>query len=765
MVTDQRVILETSVKRERFTSGLTSRLLVTGLVCWAVAAAAYAVLRVTYGDRPVQVNVRWAATVDDTARFQLEQRYTLARPDPKGDRTFSYALTDRSLENISDLVRDPAVEDTHQIDRNEFQVESSAPSLPYVGIPAGLKYLSVLGFLGGLATIGVALITRSPTLVRWCSWVFGFVCGLASIGRTQLKRIRRWCNSVLGALDALASVGVALINRSPMLVRWIGFLDRVLARNQGLIRSSLIGLILLLPALSLTGLASVYLGQSLANFHPDMSDAIMYWHQIKTFAAVGFSGGYYTVGEEAAAASFTHFYAWGPWYIALYGLIGKVVGWNLWSPMLFDVAAVTLALLGGLLLIRPNSRQLVWVLLVLLTYWPLHLHLPRAMQEPFHYAVAIMLAGIFYRLLVHEGAVPHRLLAATLVMILGAGLVRPTWAVLLLPLVTIIVEKRPHGRTPRGSRFRQVIRDWPLLLPACVAIAGIFLLHLYVAAPFPNRWTFDVQLLLRSPVAVLQSLFAVTTVQGMTYLWPDFENPLWTLLRYQALGIVLWMTVLAFRRPGHEAEQVASGQQPCRRAERLTHVLNLALVVLLVVMLFDVAWWRDYRVVAPHLLLSLLLLVACGRTRVVAVAVLAGLLLTPSFLADYKVLATRQFTDEQARIDAFSAQTGRTLVYQAQDDPWCNTILLPFQTAFLPESLAIPAGIGISFDFDITSRSELKSRYVMVDDESRENLTEAFDLQFASTTAIGDLYTNAGTPCTAGLGVGVPHEDSRQSGR
>ena len=153
------------------------------------------------------------------------------------------------------------------------------------------------------------------------------------------------------------------------------------------------------------------MGQRLAYFHPDSADAVMYWHQIKTFAAVGFSGGYYTVGEEAAPASFTHFYTWGPWYIALYGLIAKAVGWTLWSPMLFDVAAVTLALLGGLLLMRPSSRQLVLVLLVLLTYWPLHLYLPRAMQEPFHYAVAILLAGIFYRLLVHEGAVPHRLWA------------------------------------------------------------------------------------------------------------------------------------------------------------------------------------------------------------------------------------------------------------------------------------------------------------------------------------------------------------------
>ena len=703
------------------TSGMPSRLVVTGLVCWAVAGTAYAVLRLTFGDRPVKVNVRWAATVDDAARFQLEQRYTLARPDPQGDRTFSYALTDRSLENISNLVRDPAIEDTHQIDRSAYQVESSAPSLRYVGIPAVLQYLSVLGFLGGLATIGLALITRSPTLVRWCSSVPGFLVGLVNIG-------------------------LALITRSPTRVQWIGVLDRLLARKQGLIRSALIGLILLLPTLSLTGMASVYMGQRLADFHPHGSDAIMYWHQIKTFAAVGFSGGYYTVGEEAAPASFTHFYAWGPWYIAFYGLIGKAVGWTLWSPMLFDVAALTLALLGGLLLMRPNSRQLVLALLVLLTFWPLHLFLTLAMQEPFHYAVAILLAGIFYRLLVYEGAVPHRFLGAALVVILGAALVRPTWAVLLLPLVMIVVEQRPHDLATRGSRFRQAFCGWPFLT-ACAVVAGIFLLSRYVAAPFPHRVMSDVQLLLSSPIDGVQRMLAVTTAQGMTYLWPDGENPLWTLLRYQVLGIVLWMAVLAFRRPGNPAGQGVPGRPPWRWAERCTHIMNLSLIVLLVLLLWRVGGAGDYRVVAPHLLLSLLLLAACGRGRVVAVAVLAGLLLTPSFLTAYEELALGQFTDEQARIDAFAAQTAGTLVYQAQDDPWCNTILLPERTAFQPESLAIPAGIGISFDFHINSRSELKSRYVMVDDESRDTLTSAFDLQFASTTAIGDLYRNAGISC------------------
>ena len=272
-------------------------------------------------------------------------------------------------------------------------------------------------------------------------------------------------------------------------------LDGLLDRKQRLIRSVLIGLILLLPALSLTGMASVYLGQRLADFHPHGSDAVMYWHQIKTFVAVGFSGGYYTLGEQAAPASFTHFYAWGPWYIALYGLIGKAAGWSLWSPMLFDTVAVTLALVGGLLLIRPNNGRLALMLLVLLTYWPLHLYLPLAMQEPFHYAVAILLASIFSRLLVQEGAIPYSLLGAALVVILGAALVRPTWAVLLLPLVTIVVEQRPHGRVTRGSRFRQVFCTWPFLT-ACAVVAGLFLLSRYVAAPFPHRVMSDVQVLL-----------------------------------------------------------------------------------------------------------------------------------------------------------------------------------------------------------------------------------------------------------------------------
>ena len=135
------------MNRGSFTSGLTSRLVVTGLLCWALAGTAYAVLRLTFGERPVGIHIRWAPTIDDVARHQLEQRYQLARAELREDRTFAYALTDRSSDNIRNLVLDPAVEDTHNIHRTAFRVGYFTPRLEYVtpqprnprglGIPIG----------------------------------------------------------------------------------------------------------------------------------------------------------------------------------------------------------------------------------------------------------------------------------------------------------------------------------------------------------------------------------------------------------------------------------------------------------------------------------------------------------------------------------------------------------------------------------------------------------------------------------------------------
>lgn len=108
-------------------------LLVAGVLLWVVAAAAYGTLRLTYGQRPAYVHVRWAATADVATREQNERAHSLTRRETKQDaRTWGYYLTDLSNRNIRDLVSNPAVEDTHYIHRTAFRPWRTATRGAYV---------------------------------------------------------------------------------------------------------------------------------------------------------------------------------------------------------------------------------------------------------------------------------------------------------------------------------------------------------------------------------------------------------------------------------------------------------------------------------------------------------------------------------------------------------------------------------------------------------------------------------------------------------
>jgi hypothetical protein len=70
--------------------------------------------------------VRWAPSIDDARRAELESTYQLrdAVPDDENVRTWSYVVVDDSEANVRALIGDPAVEDTSGIDRLAAALES-----------------------------------------------------------------------------------------------------------------------------------------------------------------------------------------------------------------------------------------------------------------------------------------------------------------------------------------------------------------------------------------------------------------------------------------------------------------------------------------------------------------------------------------------------------------------------------------------------------------------------------------------------------------
>jgi len=141
------------------------RFLVAGLLFWVIAAAVYGTLRATFGPRPVYVGVRWAPAVDDTVRQWLERRYRLSQPEPGEDRVWGYTLLDPSRDNVRALVGDASVEDTRDIDRTTFGVNTAAPRPPYPTsrpwIPLRLRGVSILCLLIGLVAIGLGAVERA----------------------------------------------------------------------------------------------------------------------------------------------------------------------------------------------------------------------------------------------------------------------------------------------------------------------------------------------------------------------------------------------------------------------------------------------------------------------------------------------------------------------------------------------------------------------------------------------------------------------------
>jgi hypothetical protein len=90
-----------------------------------------------------RVSVRWQATISTANRLALEQSYDLRngrQDDPQNDLVWRYELGDWSRDAVAALVNDPAVADTHYIDRSSYQVDD--PSIVIsTRIPSVLRAL------------------------------------------------------------------------------------------------------------------------------------------------------------------------------------------------------------------------------------------------------------------------------------------------------------------------------------------------------------------------------------------------------------------------------------------------------------------------------------------------------------------------------------------------------------------------------------------------------------------------------------------------
>ncbi len=326
---------------------------------------------------------------------------------------------------------------------------------------------------------------------------------------------------------------------------------------------------------------------------------------------------------------------------------------------------------------------------------------------------------------------------------MAAAQIRVTWCWVAVPLLWVAF--RPSGW-----------KAWfGVGAAAGILVAALYGEAIWLYAPFPN---FMHDVLVRaasSPTSAAVLVVRHTLKSVGHYLAPTRDNLVQVGLRYQTLligGAALYH-VLARRQRQRKMHSVDNAAPTSTQAAMPTNdastadlafgfvFLNLLCIVGFVTAFYDVFDWRDYRVVAPHLLLSLLVLAGVGARQwfagYAAVAVLVGLLVPAQFARFHE----RRVTIDRDEIAAFSREIGDIVTRQDGVTGWDNTVLMDIDRLGSPLVMGLPPGIGAApiYEHDV-GNFPARSKYVLLTPQDAVRFSAPSSLHKIATTRLGDLY-------------------------
>ncbi len=508
--------------------------------------------------------------------------------------------------------------------------------------------------------------------------------------------------------------------------------------NQVMLKKIILLLVIILTPTVIT-LVLVYWSFQTTIFSmvPYWNDEVKYWHQILTFTHVGFEGGHYTVGERPAFAKFTHFGPHGPTFPMLYGIAGKIFGWQFYTGIIINLILITLSLSFFLYISKLKLSQLFLLEACILTFYPMLLFIPTNMQESLHQSIAIILGGIFYVLFSKNGNIATIWKIVILLFIIVAMLIRPTWSVLLIPFFIII--------SPKKSNHDILIA----CLLGCTGIFIEFLVTQYMHAYYPNSLLGPdfLKNFLSDPIDVALLIIRNKVLINAKYYIP--QRNIITLLVYQTSLFIfvlwVWNGITIIKKHFQRYNIIAITTE---NLEFIFHTFNITFIFL-INMIFN-QYYGLYRAVAPHVLLTILILIALQkRTWLIGLIILSNIIILPRFVQLYQDFHKPRFVyDEQIFFDVHH-NTKDILVYEEDVDPWCNTLLLipPPEVEFYRSTLGIPSGIGISIILFGELALPPKSKYILLGNRHYGIPQESLNIRLLNTTSFGNIYHNLDANC------------------
>ncbi len=166
------------------------------------------------------------------------------------------------------------------------------------------------------------------------------------------------------------------------------------------------------------------------------NDELFYYKQVEGILSHGYPQGYFGF-NESHALKFS-FAAWSPVLVFPWVLWGLVFGWNLWSPIICNIALTSLVCFLFVWLVKPTWKQIGVLALLFLLYTPFTRYMLSGMAEVICFDMAILFYGVAVNYLNHK-----TISRLVLLFLLGVllTLMRPYLLLFLLLPVYLLIRR------------------------------------------------------------------------------------------------------------------------------------------------------------------------------------------------------------------------------------------------------------------------------------------------------------------------------------
>ncbi len=484
---------------------------------------------------------------------------------------------------------------------------------------------------------------------------------------------------------------------------------------------SLYVLFILLPVILLLLVSYINKCNAFAR-EPMWSDEISYWREVFSFSHCGMHTGYNGIQEMIPKIGTFSTHGFFP--SVFYFPFAKILGWGNNGVVIANLLFTILCFLIFICVFRPSIKQTIGLIVLYMFYPPILYFAATSLTEIINYGLLSLFFVCFY-LYYKANDKRSKYVFLALMVLIGTicSFYRIIYVVLfILPVVALIKMK--------SFKFIALIFLWIFYSAFLYYVSSLFI------APYPSGVLYNVihagsvkgflYVILHNVKINIKLLFDIRYGEYVEVFFRAFY--LFIILLYFS-----FMVLKATIKRGNKKYLIISFRDSID-CFYLMQFLLLLLPLCIVISIYDVGGFRDYRVLAPFLWASLLNLVLFKR-RVVFLS------LTPLLIVFFSASLFFCPTIFRLPIDTVwrysqSEKIDWTLIneYVKYDknasDPFENTILL--DKVYFELWSHLDPGIGIEFG---NIAENLKSRYLLIDTN-----TEIHGYTCMGATEFGYLY-------------------------